>query len=146
MDFVSNPNQRKINIPKEGQALCDENHYYLKAQKKAMFDAMKALTPTNFQVWLYLASQKKDQDFWFTPAAVTLETGIKKSSLQEGIRVLIREKYLIPRADGSNIFDFFEVPRTEEPGEEPDSINIHINPPQQEPPQPMPQEQEHFVF
>lgn len=119
--YASNPNQKKINILKEGQAICDETHYYLKAQKKAMFDAMKNLTPVNFQVWLYLASQKKDCDFWFSPTVISEETGIKKSSLQEGIRTLIREKYLIPRNDKSNIYDFYEIPRIEEQEE----IKIH---------------------
>ena len=120
--YMSVPNQKKINIPLEGQAVCDESHYYLKAQKEAMFEAMKALTPVNFQVWLYLASQKKNYDFWFSPAAITKETGIKKSSLQEGIRVLIREHYLIQRP-GSNIYDFYEIPQEEKQ----EDITIHIN-------------------
>lgn len=123
-EFISNPNQKKINIPKAGQAVCDDKHIYLKAQKAAMFDAMKNLTPRNFQVWLYLASQKKDTDFFFSPAAITKETGIKKSSLQEGIRVLIAERYLIQRKDGSNIYDFYEIPREKE---EEKPIQIHIN-------------------
>ena len=127
MEYNSNPNQKKINIPKAGQALCDDTHYYLKAQKEAMFNAMKALTPVNFQVWLYLASQKKDDDFWFSPAAITNETGIKKSSLQEGIRVLIKEKYLIQRNDGSNIYDFYEIPREEELETEEEQIKIHTS-------------------
>ena len=123
MEYVSNPNQKKINIPKAGQAICDEKHIYLKAQKEAMFAAMKKLTPVNFQVWLYLASQKKDTDFFFSPAAITKETGIKKSSLQEGIRVLIKEKYLIQRKDGSNIYDFYEIPKEEKE----EQIQIYIN-------------------
>ena len=127
MEYNSNPNQKKINIPKAGQAICDTDHIYLKAQKEAMFNAMKALTPVNFQVWLYLASQKKDTDFWFSPAAITNETGIKKSSLQEGIRVLIKEKYLIQRNDGSNIYDFYEIPREEELETEEEQIKIHTN-------------------
>lgn len=124
MQYTSNANQKKINIPKAGQAICDTEHLYLKAQKEAMFAAMKNLTPVNFQVWLYLASQKKDCDFWFSPAAITKETGIKKSSLQEGIRILIKEKYLIQRKDGSNIYDFYEIPREEEQEEK---IKIHTN-------------------
>lgn len=125
MGYNSNPNQRKISIPKEGAALCDEEHVYLKAQKAAMFEAMKNLTPVNFQVWLYLASQKKDYSFFFSPAAITEETGIKKSTLQEGIRVLIREKYLIPREGENNTYDFYEIPREEEQAAAP--IKIHTN-------------------
>ena len=122
MSYESNPNQRYISVLAEGHEICDTEHIYLKQQKEAMFEAMKNLTPVNFQVWLYLASQKKDYTFAFSPAAITKETGIKKSSLQEGIRVLIREKYLIQRKEGSNIFDFYEIPREEE-----EPIQIHTN-------------------
>ena len=50
------------------------------------------------------------------------ETGIKKSSLQEGIRVLIKERYLIQRP-GTNIYDFYEIPQEEKQ----EDITIHIN-------------------
>lgn len=122
--YESNPNQRYINILEKGHEICDTEHFYLKQQKAAMFEAMKALTPTTFEVWLYLASQKKDYCFALSPAVVTKETGIKKSSIQEGIRVLIREKYLIPKHDGSNVYEFYELPRIEE---EEDIIEIHTN-------------------
>ena len=122
--YQTNPNQRYINVLKEGHEVCDTEHLYLKQQKEAMFAAMKNLTPTNFEVWLYLASQKKDYTFAFSPAAVTKETGIKKSSLQEGIRVLIKERYLIPRTEGSNVFEFYELPREAEAEEQ---IEIHTN-------------------
>ena len=112
-EYESNPNQRFINTLAAGHEICDTEHLYLKQQKEAMFKAMKNLTPTNFEVWLYIASQKKDYTFAFSPAAITKETGIKKSSLQEGIRVLIKEKYLIPRSEGSNIYEFYEVPKEE---------------------------------
>ena len=121
-EYESNPNQRFINTLAAGHEICDTEHLYLKQQKEAMFRAMKNLTPTNFEVWLYIASQKKDYTFAFSPAAITKETGIKKSSLQEGIRVLIKEKYLIPRSEGSNIYEFYEVPKEEV---EEEQITIH---------------------
>lgn len=121
-EYESNPNQRFINTLAAGHEICDTEHLYLKQQKEAMFKAMKNLTPTNFEVWLYIASQKKDYTFAFSPAAITKETGIKKSSLQEGIRVLIKEKYLIPRSEGSNIYEFYEVPKEEV---EEEQITIH---------------------
>lgn len=125
--FDTNPNQKIISVLKDGKAVCDAQHIYLKAQKEAMFAAMKNLTPTNFEVWLYLASQSDNYTFAFSPAAITNETGIKKSSLQEGIRVLIREHYLIQRNDGSNIYDFYEVPRVEDPDQEDPEIQIQVH-------------------
>lgn len=120
-NFQTNPNQKIISI--SGKAACDKENIYAKINKKALIEAMKNLTPTNFEVWLYLASQQSDYTFAFSPAAVQSETGLKKSSLQEGIRVLIKEKYLIKRDDNSNIYDFYEIPREEQE----QIINIHIN-------------------
>ena len=118
--FQTVQNQRIISI--SGKEACDKDHLYARVNKAALLKAMQELTPTNFEVWLYLASQKNNYTFAFSPAVVTEETGIKKSSLQEGIRVLIKEKYLIPRADNSNIYDFYELPR-----EEVEEINIQIH-------------------
>ncbi len=76
--YLTNPNQKIISTIAEGHEVCDTEHVYIKQQKEAMFRAMKDLTPVNFQVWLYIASQKKDYTFAFSPAAITKETGIKK--------------------------------------------------------------------
>ena len=108
-EFNTNPNQKIINILKDGKAKCDTDHIYLKVQKQAMFNAMNDLTPTNFLVWLYLASQADNYMFAFSPVAIAAETGLKKTSLQAGIRTLIDGKYLIQR-ENSNIFDFYEEP------------------------------------
>ena len=123
--FNTTANQKIISIT--GKEKCDSNNTYAKINKAAMLEAMQQLTPTNFQVWLYLASQQNNYTFAFSPAAITAETNIKKSSLQEGIRVLIKEKYLIKRNDNSNIYDFYELPQAEE-----DIINIQIHKEQQE--------------
>ncbi len=116
-DYETNPNQRIISIPKEGKALCDTSHVYMKAQKESMLRAMKDLTPTNFLVWLYLASQADNYTFGWSPAAISKETSLKQSALQEGIRTLIKQNYLIQR-DDSNIYDFYEIPKTKEEIEE----------------------------
>lgn len=122
-EFETVPNQKRICVLKEGKAQCDASHVYMKTQKETMFKAMKDLTPTNFLVWLYLASQADNYTFNFSPAAITRETGLKKSALQEGIRVLIAQNYLIQRPN-SNIYDFYETPKTEEKLEELDNMQI----------------------
>lgn len=116
-NFETNPNQKIISVLKDGKAQCDTSHIYMKAQKESMFNAMKDLTPTNFLVWLYLASQADNYTFGFSPAAISQETSLKKSALQEGIRVLIEHNYLIQR-ENSNIYDFYEIPKTKEEIEE----------------------------
>lgn len=120
-------NQRVISIGSmkdNRKALCDTDNIYAKINKEALFNVMKDLSPVNFQVWLYLASQRENYTFPFYPSYVELETGIKKSSLQEGIRVLIDKGYLIQR-ENSNIFDFYEVKRVKEEAEECMLINVH---------------------
>lgn len=119
-DLYTVPNQKIIKIT--GKEACNQNNIYARINKAALLKAMQELTPTNFQVWLYLASQQNQYTFSFSPAAISVETGMKKSSLQEGIRVLIKEKYLVQR-ENSNIYDFYELPRTEEQEE----INIQIH-------------------
>lgn len=96
---------------------------FMMVQKKAMFQAMTKLKPSAFNMWLYLASQKPDYIFigGFSPAAISKETGLKKSSIQEGIRVLQKENYLIPKRKGSNIFYFYQIPK--EPIQEKPSVN-----------------------
>lgn len=106
------PNQRIISI--KGKEPCDTDNIYAKINIKAMLNAMKNLTPKNFQVWLYLAKNQNNYTFSLSPKAVQEETGIVKSSVQEGIRTLIRKKYLIQRNDGSNIYDFYEKPQEEQ--------------------------------
>lgn len=120
-EFNTNPNQKIISI--SGKAACDKQNLYARINKEALLTAMQKLTPTNFEVWLYLASQQNNYTFAFSPAAIQKETGLKKSALQEGIRVLTSEKYLVQRNDNSNIYDFYEIPREEKE----EVINIHIN-------------------
>ena len=112
--FITNPNQRLINIgtiENGRKEPCNISNIYARVNKEAMFNAMKELTPTNFLVWLYLASQKEGVTLAFSPTYVSEETGIKKASIQEGIRVLIRNNYLVQRGEHSNIYDFYEKPR-----------------------------------
>ena len=103
---------------------CDNTNIYLRVNKEALLEAMSILTPVNFEVWLYLASQSEGYTFPFYPSTISKETGIKKSSLQEGIRVLIKEGYLIQR-DNSNVYDFYERQRTKEEIEGCMMIEVH---------------------
>lgn len=127
-EYITNPNQRLINIgtiENGRKEPCNISNIYARVNKEAMFCAMKELTPTNFLVWLYLASQKEGVTLAFSPSFVAEETGIKKSSIQEGIRVLIKNKYLVQRNEHSNIYDFYEKPKEETIEENEVEIVIH---------------------
>lgn len=120
-EYLTNPNQKIIRI--SGKEARDTNNLYARINIQAMFEAMKALTPTNFQVWLYLAKNQDNYTFAFSPAAAAIETGLKKQALQEGIRVLEKLNYLIKRENNSNIYDFYELPKEEQ--DEDIEITIH---------------------
>ena len=63
-------------------------------------------------MWLYL---NKNQEHYALELsrADCLEWGIKKDSYYDGIEELIEKGYLIRKCDGSNLYTFYESPRTE---------------------------------
>lgn len=110
--FETVPNQKIINI--KSKALCDTDNLYAKVNINAMLQAMKNLTPRAFEIWLYLAKNQNNYTFSFSPLSVQKETGIPKKTVQDCIRVLIENNYLIQRNDDSNIYDFYEIPQEKE--------------------------------
>lgn len=110
--FDTVPNQKIIAI--KGKAICDNDNLYAKININAMFNAMKVLSPRAFEVWLYLAKNQNNYTFSFSPVAVQNETGIPKKTVQDSIRALIDNNYLIQRNDDSNIYDFYEIPQEKE--------------------------------
>lgn len=80
------------------------------------------LSPSALAAWLYFAAQQNGYTFAFSPTTVANETGLKKQSIQKGVQTLIQEKYLVLRKDGSNIYDFYELPHYKE-----EQIQVCVN-------------------
>lgn len=77
--------------------------------KQALFKAMSSLKPSALKMWLYFSSFYEGWETWLTPAAVAQETGIPKSTIQEGVRELERLHYLV--LDQGNTYKFYELPK-----------------------------------
>ena len=73
--------------------------------------AMKTLKGSSLKMWLYLNKNQEKYTFELSRAAC-LEWGIKKDSYYDGIRELTEKGYLIQAREGSNLYTFYESPRS----------------------------------
>lgn len=102
------PNQKMVmihrDIPKKG----DNN--YLAIKKDHLYRAYKDLNATALVVYLYLCGNKDGYEMALSPKAIRQETGMADSTCRDQINVLISKGYLVPRKEGSNLYDFYEDP------------------------------------
>ena len=110
--MITYPNQNIVKIVKEK---CDKDNLYAMINIEAMQLAMKDLTPTQFQVWLYYAKNQSGYTFAVSPASALNEFGIKKDTFQKANQVLKQKGYLVQDTDkGNNHYIFYERPIEEE--------------------------------
>ena len=103
------PHQKVIHINRQK---CDKN--FLQISKEHWYAANKDLEPYGLQLYLYIAGNRDGFDLALSQEAAEQEAGIKKTSYHKYVKVMIEKGYLIQRKDGSNIYDFYEVPKREE--------------------------------
>lgn len=107
---MSVPNQKIVWIgertARNGQNL------YATVNLEALQQAMKTLKGSSLKMWLYLNKNREHYALELSRTAC-LEWGIKKDSYYDGIEELIEKGYLIRKCDGSNLYTFYESPRTE---------------------------------
>lgn len=99
------PNQKIAVIHRE-KATSD----FLQIKKDNLFAAYKTLNATALVVYLYLCANKDNYSLAISPAAIHNATGMAESTCRDQIKRLISCGYLVQRSDGSNIYDFYEVP------------------------------------
>jgi DNA-binding IclR family transcriptional regulator len=46
----------------------------------------------------------------YSPKAIHAEMGMPESTCRDQFKVLVEKGYLVPKHEGSNIFDFYEKP------------------------------------
>lgn len=80
-------------------------------QKNNMIRAYKDLNATAFTLYLFLASNKDGYEMALSPAAIHNEYGMPESTIRDQTKKLIEKGYLVQRKEGSNIYDFYEVPQ-----------------------------------
>ena len=105
------PNQNVAEIVRENP----NPKRFVKINESSIAAAMKALTPVEFQVWMYLAKNQNGIEWEISPQAACNEWGIKVSSFHKAITTLKKSGYLVPKDDKTKTkFWFYEVPREEE--------------------------------
>jgi DNA-binding MarR family transcriptional regulator len=92
----------------------NENNF-VKINEDSIADAMKALTPVEFQVWMYLAKNKNGVEWEISPQAACNQWGIKVSSFHKAITTLKKAGYLVPKDEKTKTqYYFYERPKVEQ--------------------------------
>lgn len=99
-------NQKVIHINRQK---CDKN--FVQISKENWYSAYRNLNATAFCLYLYLAGNRDGFDLAFSPKAVHEEMGMPISTCKDQVKLLIAKGYLVPKREGSNVFDFFEIPK-----------------------------------
>ena len=98
------------NLPQKGG-----NEPYLAIKTEHLFNAYQNLNATALVLYLYLANNADGYRLALSPQAVFNAIGMPQGTCRDQIKKLIRKGYLVS-VDGSNLYDFYEVPQTiEEP-------------------------------
>lgn len=101
------PNQLVATIQRETPS----PNNYVKINEDSIAAAIKALTATEFQVWMYLAKNKNGIEWEISPQAACNEWGIKISSFHKAITTLKSAGYLVPKDEKTKTqYWFYEKP------------------------------------
>ena len=111
-DFISNPNQRAININK--LPTDDKENFYTKIRLDALEIAMSTLTPKAFELYMYLAKNKNGFILQLSKVDFLKWTNLSESSYRRAFEELVNIGYLIPKHGTTTKYDFYELPQEEE--------------------------------
>lgn len=105
---MATPNQLVATIQREAPS--PKN--YVKINEKSVALAMKALTPVEFQVWMYLAKNQNGIEWEISPQDACNQWGIKISSFHKAITTLKKCGYLVPKDETTKTkYWFYEIPK-----------------------------------
>ena len=99
------PNQRMITVHREA-AKSD----FLGIKNENWQAASRDLKPHAFNLYLYFAANADGYSFALSPAAVRQTIGMPNSTYRDQFLILVDKGYLVQ--NGSNKYDFYEVPQT----------------------------------
>ncbi len=106
---MSVPNQKIVGVNKEP---CDKKHVYTCMNNEAMAQAALNLSKgSTFKLWVYFAMNRDGYEFELSALAVANFCGITEKTYREAVKELIAKRYLVQRGEGSNHYDFYEMPR-----------------------------------
>lgn len=105
---MSVPNQKVVAVNKQP---CDELNIYVKMNVDAIDQALMNLKQGSvLKVWMYFAKNQNGYTFELSSKHVMAYCNITEKTYREAIKALIEKRYLVPRGEGSNQYDFYEIP------------------------------------
>ena len=105
MPPVTYPNQRIVRVHRE-RAVKD----FLGIKNENWMAASRVLGATALRLYLYLAANADNYTFALSPAAITRDIGMARSTYGDQFKKLVNMGYLVPAT--GNTYDFYEVPQT----------------------------------
>ena len=103
------PNQKVVHINRDMPEKNEGN--FLLIKKDNLYAAYRDLNATALCLYLYLAGNMDGFNLALSPKASHAEMGMPESTCKDQIKVLIHKGYLVPKSEGSNVYDFYETPR-----------------------------------
>ncbi|MCM1265432.1 MAG: hypothetical protein NC200_04460 [Candidatus Gastranaerophilales bacterium] len=107
----SNPNQRIITTKK---AVHNKDNIYTAINLEALKNAMHTLKPTTFEMWVYLGKNQNNHTFALSKVDCLSWCNFKDTTYQSAFNELVKKGYLVQSKDGSNHYDFYEIPKEKE--------------------------------
>ena len=105
MPPVTYPNQRLVHVHRERAA-----KDFLGIKNENWMAASRVLGATALRLYLYLAANADNYTLALSPAAITRDIGMARSTYGDQFKKLVNMGYLVPA--GGNTYDFYEVPQT----------------------------------
>lgn len=105
MPPVTYPNQRLVRVHRERAA-----KDFLGIKNENWMAASRILGAPALRLYLYLAANADNYTLALSPAAITRDIGMARSTYGDQFKKLVNMGYLVPA--GGNTYDFYEVPQT----------------------------------
>ena len=106
---MSVPNQHIVKVHRDMPGENEGN--FLMIKKSNLYEAYRTLNATALCLYLFLAGNKDGYNLEYSPKAIHAEMGMPESTCRDQFKVLVEKGYLVPKHEGSSIFDFYETPR-----------------------------------
>lgn len=107
---MSVPNQKIVQVAPRTER--SKTNLYATMNIDALQQAMQDLKGSGLKMWLYFNKNQDKYTFELSRKACE-EWGIKKDSYYDGLRNLEEKGYLRQSHQGSNFYQFYETPRSE---------------------------------
>ena len=102
------PNQRIVKVHRDMPGENEGN--FLMIKKSNLYEAYRTLNATALCLYLFLTGNMDGYNLEYSPKAIHAQMGLPESTCRDQFKVLVEKGYLVPKHEGSNVFDFYENP------------------------------------